>query len=232
LSNVLIFDLETSDLSGNRGHIMCATAKWLDDKHIYTWRIDDTPGYGTTPKSYYDDSALSQEIGDLCEEAQVVVAYYGSYRKFDVPFLNTRRMGNQQLPLKRLTIVDPYLTAKSQLKLARTSMDAVASLLGLDVQKYHLPWADWQRAKFGDKKAMDSLLEYCENDVLVLEGIYKKFLPMFTNHPYTTEGGPYRCPACGSSTMSKGWRYLKRVRVQDRLCGKCGWRGDGTREKL
>lgn len=231
-SNVLIFDIETSNLDANRGYVMCATAKWLNEKHIYTWNLHDTEGFGETPESFHNDKPIVDELGDMLESAQVVVAYYGGYKKFDVPYVNTRRMGHQLPPLRRLNVVDPYMAAKSQLKLARTNMDSVATLLGLDVQKYHLPWADWWHAQFGDRKAMKKLLEYCENDVLVLEGIYKKMLPMFLSHPFTTEGGPTRCPACGGATYSKGWRYLKRIRVEDRICKTCGWRGDGKREKI
>jgi len=47
------------------------------------------------------------EIRDLCEEAHAVVAYYGGYMKFDVPYLNTRLMRWKETPCKQLTIIDP-----------------------------------------------------------------------------------------------------------------------------
>jgi hypothetical protein len=137
-------------------------------------------------------------------------------------------------PLKQLAIVDPFQMAKSKLKLARNSLDSVATLLGCKHQKTYIPWEQWNRAKFGDQKALATLLKYNVNDVRVLEEVYLKMLPLFPSHPLTgavastTDG----CRACGGSTYSKGWRYRAKIRVHDVVCRTCGWRGDGRVERL
>lgn len=237
---VLIFDLETSELNANRGHIMCAVAKWLNEDWHYEWRIDDDPDYGTTPRSWYYDRDIAVELRDLCEEANVVVAYYGAYGKFDVPFLNTRLLSHQERPCRQLSVVDPYTIAKGKLKLARNNMDSVGALLGCEHQKYHLPWADWHHAKYGDREGMDRILEYCVNDVYTLEDIYKTLLPLAPTHPRAYElpwsGQSEPCRVCGGPTYSKGWKYNSKTRVHDIACknkqGTCGWRGYGRTERL
>ena len=91
---LLTLDIETTDLNGDRGHILCACAKWVGKPKLYKWRIDDTPGYGETPKSYYNDSAIVTGLKDLASGADAIIAYYGGYGRFDVPFINTRLIVN------------------------------------------------------------------------------------------------------------------------------------------
>jgi uncharacterized protein YprB with RNaseH-like and TPR domain len=233
---VLILDIETTNLDANRGHILCAAAKWLNQPKVYTERIDSNPKYRTTVESWEDDRRIITMLSDMCEEAKAVVAYYGAYNKFDIPFINTRLMRWDFAPLKQLSIVDPYQAAKGKLKLARTNLDSVATLLNCKNRKTHLPWDDWHRAKFGDSDALTKLLKYNINDVKTLEEVYKKMLPLFTSHPLTADRtglhGTDDCRVCGSATYSKGWRYLSKTRVHDVVCKTCGWRGNGRTEKL
>lgn len=225
---IVIFDIETTNLEANRGHILCAAAKWIDQEQVLTWRIDDTPGYGKTPASWHDDSAIVAPLVALLDSADAVVAYYGGYNKFDVPYLNTRALANKLKPANTLTVIDPYVTARSRLKLARNSLDAVSTLLGTKRRKQHVPWDDWLAARYGDRKAMDKLLEYNVCDVLTLEDTYKGLRPLMPDHPYVAVQVPgldyrHQCPACGSgNTRADGSRTTKVYRVFRRRCNNCG----------
>jgi len=229
-SDTLILDLETSDLAGNRGHILCAAAKWWKSDKVMSWRLDDVPGYGTTPKSWRNDGPIVRELVKLATSAKAVVAYYGGYGKFDIPFLNTRAVGAGITPLPQLSIVDPYTTARGKLRLARNGLDSVSTLLKCKHKKYHLPWEDWHNAKFGDSAAMSKLVKYCKNDVICLEEVYEKLLPLMNSHPYAADPSTVnpdhrhrQCPACGSTrTMSKGKRATKTFIVMRRECKDCG----------
>lgn len=234
--NIFIFDIETAHLDGNRGHILCAAGKYLGDSRVYSWSLADRESWGKTPKSLPDDRGILTQLVPFLENARVVVAYYGGYGKFDVPFVNTRLLANGMKPLKQLTVVDPYQIAKGKLKLARNNLDSVATLLGCQHHKTHLPWEDWDKAKYGDRKAMRSLIKYNKNDVVLLEEVYIKLLPLFKSHPPTAAVGALSksdaCRVCGNPTYSKGWRYLTKTRVHDVVCKSCGWRGDGRVERL
>lgn len=227
---LLVFDIETTNLEANRGHILCAAAKWVGSDKVYTWRIDETPGYGQTPASYTDDSAIVRPLVALAAEADAVIAYYGGYGKFDVPYVNTRAIIHGLAPFPELTVIDPFETSKRVLKLSRNSMATVAFTLGLQKQKTHVGWEIWQRAQYGDKEAIDMILKYNINDVEVLEELYLAIRPLIRNHPYVArpiEDGVldpnHQCPACASYNSKKdGTRRTKSFLVHRRHCNSCG----------
>jgi uncharacterized protein YprB with RNaseH-like and TPR domain/predicted RNA-binding Zn-ribbon protein involved in translation (DUF1610 family) len=231
---ILSFDLETADLSANRGHIICAAAKWVGEKMVYTWRIDEGDGYRDTPQSFYNDKHIVEGLKPLLEEADAVLAYYGS--GFDVPYLNTRAIINKVAPPIPYTLIDPWKTARSQLKLARNDMGSVASVFGAR-PKTHLPWDDWQRARYGDSAAISKLLKYNINDIKVLEEIYLEMRPVIQHHPYigaaVSGTAKLRCPACGS-TKSKDHdcRRTKTFEVFRRRCNHCGAAYESHRRKI
>ena len=237
-AKLLCFDLETTGFEANRGHIICAAAKWVGDEYIYSWRIDETPGYRDTAESFFNDGEMVEELVAMCNEADAVIAYYGDYGRFDVPYLNTRAVANGLSPTAPLTVIDPHRTARRTLKLARNSLDAVATLLKTPHQKQHLPWPDWEVARFGSSKAITKLVEYCENDVLVLEDVYIALRPLIKNHPYVggALSGPDEvesCPACGSTkTEGNGTRRTKNFIIHRRRCRNCGSVFEGTRKKV
>ena len=229
MPKIFVFDLETSSLDANRGNILCAAGKWLGEKKVFKWRIDDEPNYGTTPRSWRNDKRIVRDLVRMCTEADAVVAYYGGYGKFDVPFLNTRAVSHGLNPCPQLSIIDPYIVARGKLKLSNNSMKTVGTLLKCKNNKYNLPWEAWGEARYGDKKAMSTLIKYCVNDVLCLEEIYQKLLPLISTHPYVVGDTPVnpehidrQCPACGSTkTMSRGNRYTKKFKILRRQCREC-----------
>jgi uncharacterized protein YprB with RNaseH-like and TPR domain len=236
--NVLVFDIETTNLDANRGHIICAAAKWYGNPELFKFRIDSEPGYGKTPASFYDDAHIVRGLVSLADGAEAVVAYYGAYGRFDVPYVNTRAVISGQRPFPSLTIIDPYDVARSRLKLARNNLDSVSEALGTRRRKTHLPWADWLAAQYGDRKAIDTLLKYNVNDVLLLEEVYDNCLPLMPNHPYIGEVGQgevvnERCPVSAyHKTVVDGTRRTKSYIVHRRRCKTCGTCFVGHRTKI
>lgn len=236
MNKILFFDLETSELDANRGHILCAAARWLGQRKMYTWRIDEGKGYRKTPLSFSNDSHIVRDLVEMIDSAEAVCAYYGAYNRFDVPYVNTRALAHGLKPCATAVVIDPYMVAKYRLKLARNTMAAVAELVKAPVQKTHLPWPEWHRAKFGDSAALSKLLKYNVNDVKVLEHVYRALVPLMPTHPVlftgTRDGQPV-CPACGHDrSRSIGLRKTRTAEVQRRSCGKCGHVFNGKRVRL
>jgi len=235
---LLVLDIETTGFDANRGHILCACAKWVGKKHVYKWRIDDTPGFGVTPGSWFNDSAIVLGLKSLVEQADAVIAYYGGYGRFDIPYINTRLIANGLEPLPPVSIIDPHKTAKSKLKLARNDLGSVTTIFKTDVRKGHVPWEHWLKAAYGDRKSMRLLLDYNVDDVLSLEQAYIKMRPLIVDHPHVarhTDGNDPKsqCTACGSySSQSRGTRRTRTYLIYRRACTDCGSFFESHRTKL
>lgn len=234
---IAAFDLETTHLRGNMGHILCAVLKWVDRPgKPLVWRIDASPGYGKTAASYRDDSAIVKGLIEALAGADATLAHYGE--RFDKPYLNTRAMAHGIPVPPPLPIIDPWKVIRKELALTNNRLGSVSDLIGAKRSKYHLPWHDWQAAAYGDRQAMNRMVKYCVNDVLTLEQEYLAIRPLIRNHPYmgaVAEGrlekaGPAECPACGSAaTQSRGTRRTKRLVIERRRCTGCGSWFDGNR---
>lgn len=235
---LLVLDVETTSLDANRGHILCAAAKWVGNNKVYKWRIDDTPGFGTTPGSWFNDRDIVLGLKQLVEQADSVIAYYGSYGRFDIPYINTRLIANDEEPLPPVSIIDPHKAAKSKLKLARNDLGSVTTLFNTNTKKGFVPWVHWLRAQFGDRKSMKILLDYNVDDVLSLEEAYLKMRPLITDHPHVARHADgndpkSQCTACGSyDSQSRGTRRTRLYEIHRRSCTACGSFFESHRVKL
>lgn len=239
---LLAFDLETSNLAANRGHIICAAAKWVGQKEVKTWRIDDAPDFGrgeigtrAWSASLMNDKHIVEGLIPLLEEADAVLAYYGT--GFDVPYINTRAIVSKLAPPVPFTVIDPWQTASRHLKLARNDMGSVATLVGAKHAKFHLPWESWRYAQYGSRQDISTLLKYNINDVLALEDVYFGVRPLMRNHPYlgdaVTAGATLRCPACGGSRgRPHDVRRTRTFEVFRSRCRDCGTAYETGRRKI
>jgi uncharacterized protein YprB with RNaseH-like and TPR domain len=230
LPKILIWDLETTHLKGNMGHILCAAYKWAGSDDIWSWRIDQEKGFGTTPKSYVNDKPIVQDLVDRLTEADAHVAHYGE--RFDARFLRTRCLMWGIPPFPPVKIVDTWKYARNYLALTSNRLETLANVLGTQNKKYKLPLEVWQLAQHGDRKILKMMEEYCRNDVLTLEDVYNKMRPVIYDHPHCG-AGKGKCPACGSNKVYKNGTRRSRVFLYQRwLCMGCGSSFTGEQKKI
>jgi DNA polymerase III epsilon subunit-like protein len=231
LSKILVWDLETSDLKANRGHILCAAAKWAESDDIYSWNINRIEGYGETPKSFQNDKEIVEDLVEMMEEADATVAHYG--KRFDLRFLNTRAIVHGLEIPPPVKLIDTWKYARDSLALHSNRLESIARLLGTENQKYHLPLEAWMLAQYGDKKILDQMEEYCINDVLTVEDVYLKLRPIIPDHPYAVEGKLDDCPACGSKRIQRrGHRRTKMYKIERFHCQECGNWFNGKQQRV
>src|SRR5438132_201789 len=82
---IACFDIETSDLKANKGHMFCACSADPLTNKVTTFRIDRYKGYRNDLRN---DRNLVIDIVDYLSDADLLVTYYG--KRFDIPFLNSR----------------------------------------------------------------------------------------------------------------------------------------------
>lgn len=164
-----IFDLETSDLTGDKGIVLCGCIKSSTTKKMITIRTDETNPKWDEGKRGNDKESVKQ-ICEVLADHDVLVAHNGT--RFDVPFLRTRlaRWGMKRFP--DIKIIDPLSIAWRKLRMTRNSLGNIADHIGVSDKKTPLDMSVWMDAVLnGSRGAMNKIVEHCIADVVVLEGV-------------------------------------------------------------
>ena len=165
-----IFDLETSDLAGDRGIVLCAVIQSSRRKKPYVIRTDETNAKGWRAGQRGDDSKTVAQVCDILVDHDVLAAHNGT--RFDVPFLRTRRLRWGMKPMPEVKIVDPLSIAWRKLRLRSNRLGAISDHLGIKDKKTPLDLSIWMDAILnGTRASMDLIVEHCVADVAVLAGV-------------------------------------------------------------
>jgi uncharacterized protein YprB with RNaseH-like and TPR domain len=166
------FDLETTDLKGNFGRILCGSM--ANQAGVVTTLRGDDPKYRGS--KVRDDSRLVAALRDMVESYDWITTWNG--KAFDMKFLDTRLALAGERPVRKdLLHTDLYYTCKQAFRLHSYRLDAAAKTFNLPVQKTVLDFDVLQDAAMGDEAAMNNIVEHCEADVLVLRGIFGVLRP-------------------------------------------------------
>lgn len=163
-------DIETDGFYANTSVILTWSLKEKDGSVIYD---------KITKKDLFTgviDKRVTESLVDAMSKYKIIVTYYGS--RFDVPFIRTRALFHQmEFPgYKDLYQWDLYYQVRNKLRLQRNSLDAATAMLGIE-GKTHLDLGIWAKAKYGDKEAIDYVLEHNIADVEILERLHNKLTP-------------------------------------------------------
>lgn len=228
-TKILFFDIESTNLKADFGYIICISWKFFDETKVHSAVISDSPHYKDDP---IDDSWILEQFEKAYFQAEIVVAHYGV--KFDIRFINTRRLYHHMHPLLGVPIIDTWRVAKDRLALHSNRLSSITDFFNLP-QKTALKGGIWLKAMSGHLPSIKYIKQHCEADVLALEASYKKLRPLVLNHPNVNliTGAPYSCPNCGSIKVIKnGWR-IAHTQVRQRFaCRNCGAISVGKPEKL
>jgi ssDNA-binding Zn-finger/Zn-ribbon topoisomerase 1 len=229
LPRILVFDIETSPIIApvwglfkqNISHkhiikdwfVINWAAKWLFEEEIMTGVL--------TPKEAKkgDDNRIIKKIWDIFDRADMVIAHNGD--RFDIAKLNSRFLKYDfKLP-------SPYQsidTLKTARKFRNTSnkLDYLCGMLDIATKIETGGMTLWLDCIKGDKKALTTMDEYCQNDVLILEQLYIRLRPYMRNHPNLglyMDSDYELCPNCGSDMLK--WGYLHYTRANIYECARC-----------
>lgn len=193
------------------------SASWEDEETVY--------GHRLTVKEVIlqDDKRLLQELWELLDEADVVVAHNGD--KFDIPSINTRFIANEIAPPSPYKSVDTLKVAKKKFKFSSNRLDYLGEFLGcgrkIDTGGMEL----WVDCMAGKEDALIAMLEYNKQDVKLLKSVYRKLLPYIPSHPNHSliNEGEHKCPRCASTNVTKqGFAYTNMSTFQQYKCKDCG----------
>ena len=167
-----MWDLETSDLVGDYGRILCASFKQIGLPPV-TFRIDD---YEIFEQERWNDRQLVCDVRDYLAHQDMIFTWNG--RMFDWKILNTRLKFWREEKCKPILHSDVMYVAKYQLRLRTSKLENVMDFLNLDIEKTRIKPHVWQMAAVGHKPSMDYVVEHCEIDVDGLEITYLELKDM------------------------------------------------------
>lgn len=196
--------------------IICACYKWEDERETHELHWD----YKQC------DKKLLQSFIKIVNEADELVGHNGD--KFDLAWVRTRCLFHGIDMFPKYTTIDTLKVARSKFKFNSNRLDYIGKFLGI-CQKIKTDFDLWKDITLkNDKVAMDKMIKYCKQDVILLEKVHKAL----SNHiesktHYGVIFGEDRgsCPECGSDELIKrGYSIMasgtKKVRYQCQTCGK------------
>lgn len=225
---ILVFDIEIAGQFGaNAGYILCIGYRWVGERKTHLLSIRDNAK--AFAKNCTNDKDLVQRFSKIAAQADMWVTWYGS--RFDVPFIQTRRLIHGLKPLPQIAHWDGWRVARFDLKFTRNSLDTVSRSLPLstgEVREFKTPldFTHWIQAGAGQLKSLRYVEKHCIADIAVTDGAFLKMRPFTKTMPNLTllSGEPFMgCASCGSfDTVKNGIKACAQTTKQQHLCRKCG----------
>lgn len=144
-----------------------------------------------------DDYRLTKELFEILNDVDVVVAHNG--RAFDLKVINARLIYHGFPPPKPYKTIDTLLIARKYFKFPSNKLNDLCEYLGLTGKIETGGFKLWKGYMRGDEDAIDKMVEYNIQDVLILEQLYLKLRAWDTSHfNLNLLADEDVCPCCGS----------------------------------
>jgi len=196
-------NISQSNIVQEGNQLISCALKWLDDDivDVYASNFDNFQIDEATEKQ------LLLEIIKQVQQADVVVAHNAS---FDMGTIQTRMLHHGLGKLPTVKIVDTLQIARKYLKLRSNKLDSITKYFGLSNKMETEGISLWINVQRGCAKALETMLSYNATDVVILEEVYKKFVPLNAgfNQGLLTDHDGHVCSNCGSHDVQKTGRLV------------------------
>lgn len=196
--------------------VICICYKWEEDKDVYYLHWDRKQ----------DDKKLLQEFIQVANEADELVGHNGD--KFDLAWIRTRCLLHRIEMFPQYNTIDTLKIARSKFRFNSNRLDYIGKFLGLG-QKIHTDFNLWKDIMLNnDKLALDKMIDYCIQDVVLLEKVHKELnnhIPAKTHYGVIFGEGRGSCPECGSDDLVKNNKRvtasgLVKIQYKCKTCNK------------
>ena len=195
--------------------IICICYKWEDSKEV---------GYLTWDSKQCDKKMLQKFI-DIANSADQLVGHNGD--RFDLAWIRTRCLFHRIDMFPTYTTIDTLKVSRSKFKFNSNKLDYIAKYLGMG-KKIKTEFGLWKDIVLNkDKAAMTKMIKYCQQDVKLLEKVYKELsvhLSSKTHFGVIFGADRGSCPECGSDNIQRNTLRVTATgikKIQYR-CGTCG----------
>lgn len=175
-------------------------------------------------KDINDDRALVEYAHGVLSSADAIITQNG--KRFDWLVFQTRLLKHGLNPLDpKLSHIDTKTAARGNLSFISNSLNNLGRFLLDEMKMDHEGWNLWVRVMDRDPQAQEIMREYCGQDVLLLEKLYRKLRPFLKGVPNHNLFSPLKeksCPKCGSTRLrSEGKRHTTTMSYRRYICQDC-----------
>jgi DNA polymerase elongation subunit (family B) len=196
--------------------IICICYKWEDEKEVHSLHWD----------SKQSDKKMLETFVKIANESDEMVGHNGD--RFDLAWIRTRCLFHKIEMFPTYVTIDTLKISRSKFRFNSNKLDYIAQFLGMGkkIKTEFSLWKDILLHK--DKIALAKMIKYCQNDVILLEKIYKKMSSHIINRAhYGVIFGQDRgsCVECGSDELHRAKARIlasgiKRIQYRCNTCGK------------
>lgn len=223
----LFFDIESSQLIAKLWRV--GKVRWIDygriikDKKIicvsYKWQFEDKVHTIIWDQNQNDKQLLKKFI-KILGEADEIVAHNGD--RFDIKEIRTRAIQEGLLMFPHYRSFDTLKKARKYFNFHSNKLDYLGEIFQVGRKLDHEGIELWDQVESGNAQALKKMVQYCEQDVLLLEDVFHFLSPYVdhnTNYAVLLKKEKYNCPHCAgenvefhhTDTTPKGWvhRWMK-----------------------
>ncbi len=205
----------------NKWYMLSWAAAWNDGEVFGKSLLDYEPW---NIGAFDDDYGLVSDLWDLLDAADVVVAHNGD--RFDVPKVNSRMLFHGLNPPSPYQTVDTLKVLRNKFQFGSNRLDYIADTLGIELKGDAGGMETWMKCLEGDSDALQAMLDYNIQDIVVLRDLYEKISPWAPSHPnYGIITGQSRvCSHCGSDDLTLETKPYRTNASAFRVwrCNDCG----------
>lgn len=185
--------LQQDNIKEEGGKVLCAGYRWLEDDKAKVL-------YNYSEVKQQEDYLVCQQMHDIYSNSDVVVGH--NILGFDHKMLEVRCLANGLPPLPAVKLIDTLQIAKQKFRFPSNKLDSLAAYLGIGRKVSHAGIDMWIKVQEGDQAALDSMVEYCEQDVDLLYEVFMNLrgrgLVSGINFANYYNDNKVRCKQCGS----------------------------------
>lgn len=173
-----------------------------------------------------DDKAMLIKFAKIMNSADELIGHNSD--AFDEKWIRTRCLKHEIPLLPDFKTVDTLKLSRKGFRFNSNKLDYISKFLGLKGKVETGGYQLWQDIIFKNSKtAMNKMVKYCQNDVVILEEVYNRLAPYIvstSNKGQHIGHGKCSCSNCGSKhTISNGTRLSASGILKRRLqCSDCG----------
>jgi len=195
--------------------IICICYKWEDDENVkfLTWDTRQC------------DKKMLMAFLKVAQQADEIVGHNSD--KYDIKWVRTRCLFHDLEPINHITSIDTLKVARSTFKFNSNKLDYIGQYLQQG-QKISTDYGMWKDILLkNDRKALKLMVEYCQQDIILLEKVYSKlrnYIQPKTHFGLIFGGAKMDCPECGSDHLVVHANKLRASGLRQKVmkCKTCG----------